>query len=182
MCRAALALVLLAACAPLSAAGPAAPAPPEASFTLAGGWVEFVVERNGRPVADARVTVLVGATVWATGETGPTGRGTFPRPAGRDDCQVVFDFGFGASAPIPLTVSDGGTVTPARAPVLGAVECCQPVRRPAPPASPAPPTVPWGVRLALAGAVAFLGPAVALALWWRVRRAPATTQNSETQS
>ncbi len=104
-------------------------AEPVAAFTLADGWVDFRLERDGRPVKGARVTVLVGNQIWAQGETGDTGEGTFPRP-GATDCQVVFNLGSGPSAPIPLAFIADGTMTPARSPVRdGAAECCERPRK-----------------------------------------------------
>lgn len=103
---------------------------PVASFALADGWIDFRLERDGKPVTSARVTVLVGTEVWARGETDETGQGTFPRPPGRD-CQVVFDLGSGPSAPVPLAFLPDGTVIPTRSPVRdGTAECCvTPTRR-----------------------------------------------------
>ncbi|MBP3954418.1 hypothetical protein J8F10_03825 [Gemmata sp. G18] len=167
MCRTALVLAMVLSAGPVRAADP-----PTASFTRADGWVNFTLERNGAPVVGARVTVLTGARVWASGETGPAGGGTFPLPVGRGDCQVVFNLGLGPSAPVPLTFSADGTVTPPRAPVLGAAECCQPPERtpPPPPSDRSAPVVPWHLRLAGAGAIAVLGSVCLVVVWCRARR------------
>jgi hypothetical protein len=142
--------------------------PPYASFVLADGWVDFVLERDGQPVADARVTVLVRAEVWARGETGPTGRGTFPRPPGRD-CQVVFDLGAGPSAPVPLAFLDEGTVIPTRSPVLdGTAECCVLPTRSKPASRQSPePSATLRDRLVIGVAVVVVN---GLWLAWALRR------------
>lgn len=170
MSRAASIAALVLFVAPLRAGDPPGEAP-VASFALTDGWVDFQVTRAGAPVADARVTVLTGAEVWARGETGATGRGTFPKP-NRPDCQVVFDFGAGPSAPVPLAFPSDGTVVPNRSPVLdGTAECCQPARRAtAPPPAPASRggRVPYRYLipgLVIAGAVLWI-----VTVRWRARR------------
>jgi hypothetical protein len=106
------------------------PSDPMVTFNLTDGWVDFHLEKDGKPVINARVKVLVGSQIWAEGETGETGRGTFPRPDGMY-CQVVFDLGKGLFAPIPLSFLPDGTLSPTNAPVLsGNSECCEiPSRR-----------------------------------------------------
>jgi hypothetical protein len=100
------------------------PSDPIVSFTLTNSRVDFRLEKNGNPVANARVRILVGSQTWAEGETGETGRGTFPRPNSMY-CQVVFDLGKGPSAPVPLTFLADDTVIPTQSPVLsGTSDCC----------------------------------------------------------
>jgi len=117
-------LFVLLAAFPVSVRADSKPVEPVAAFTLADGWVDFRLEKDGKPVKGARVTVLVGNRIWAQGETGDGGQGTFPRPTGTH-CQVVFYLGSGPSAPIPLAFLDDTTVIPTRSPVRdGTGECC----------------------------------------------------------
>ncbi|QJW93134.1 hypothetical protein [Frigoriglobus tundricola] len=171
MSRAALSWLVTLTTVPALAADPKA-VEPVASFALVDGWVDFTLERDGKPVADARATVLVGAERWASGETGGTGRGTFPRPPGTN-CQVVFDLGAGPSAPVPLTFLSNDSVIPTRAPVRdGTAECCvTPPRRPQPtepqPPERSTPLTPLRDRLIIgAAAVAVNG----IWLTWALRR------------
>jgi len=154
-------------CAPVRAAESPADVP-VASFEVIDGWIEFKVERDGKPVTGARVTVLVGATVWATGETGPEGRGTFPVPRG-GSCQLTFEFGAGPSAPVPLSVLDDKTVVPNRAPVYdGTAQCCVvPPKTPRPPEERSLLAGPLGVAFA----VFVLNALFVGWLWWRLRPA-----------
>ena len=131
---------------------------PTVDFTLKDGWVNLRLHAGTTPVTDAKMIVFVGDGVWAEGETDDKGNGTFPRPSAAN-CQVVFKYETGTSAPVPLTFT-GDTITPASAPVGGARPPCCLVASPAAP-SAAPPDplarskwIVFGVVLAALGAVA----------------------------
>lgn len=128
MCRIVLAALVCMAASPALADDAPAPNPPIARFELEDGWVNVSLERDGKPVPNARMKVLVdkGAfdkQLWAEGELEDVGRGTFPRPPGKY-CQVVFDLGDGPVAPIPLNFLSDGLV-PTESPVRdGKSVCC----------------------------------------------------------
>ena len=128
---------------------------PTVEFTLADGWVNLRLHAGDTPVTEAKLVVLVGDGVWAEGETGEKGQGSFLRPKAAT-CQVVFVYSTGTSAPVPLTFH-GDTLTPTSAAVGGVKPPCCLV---APPETPAPagedPSRLWvfAVVLALCGAVA----------------------------
>jgi hypothetical protein len=104
--------------------GPPRAEPPEASFRVIDGWLHVRVTDAGRPMPGVHVRCLVGATVWASGQTDADGQGAFPRPTG-DWCQLVFDLGAGPSAPVPLTFLPDGTAVPVASPVRdGTAACC----------------------------------------------------------
>jgi hypothetical protein len=132
---------------------------PTVEFALKDGWVNLRLHAGTTPVTDAKLIVFVGDGVWAEGETDEKGNGTFPRPAAAN-CQVVFQYTTGSSAPIPLTFS-GDTITPASAPVGGVRPPCCLVAGPGT-VAPAPAPDPlarskwivFGVVLAALGAVA----------------------------
>jgi hypothetical protein len=91
---------------------------------VADGWLTVRVTDGPKPRSGVSVTCLVGATVWASGETDADGRGSFPTPTA-EWCQFVFDLGVGPSAPVPLTLLKDGTVVPVSSPVLdGTADCC----------------------------------------------------------
>lgn len=131
---------------------------PTVDFALADGWVKLRLHAGDTPVTDAKLVVFVGDGVWAEGETDDRGNGTFPRPTAAN-CQVVFQYTTGSSAPIPLTFT-GDTITPASAPVGGARPPCCPLTLPdAPKAAQPDPLarskwIVFGVVLAALGAVA----------------------------
>lgn len=145
----------------LALAGPGGAADnPTVDFAVADGWVNLRLYAGDTPVTDAKIMVFVGDTVWAEGETGATGTGTFQRPKA-DHCQVVFLYTTGASAPVPLTFS-GDAVTPASAPVGGARPPCCLVAPPYTPAASQPDPlsqsryIVFAVVLVVLGAVAFV--------------------------
>jgi len=156
---------------------------PVAAFALADGWIDFRVERDGKPVTAARVTVLVGKEVWARGETGDTGQGTFPRPPLRD-CQVVFDLGTGPSAPVPLAFLPDGTVIPTRSPVRdGTAECCVTPTRRTQPVEQSVPTTSLRERLAIGLVVLAINFVCLGGVMWRARRRkPRPPQHNENQT
>lgn len=111
---------------PLASRGVSEPvmSDPVVTFTLSDGWVDFCLEKDGKPVSNAQVTILVGSQIWANGQTGDSGRGSFPRPSGMY-CQVVFDLGKGPSAPVPLNFLSDGTLIPTHSPVQSSTaDCC----------------------------------------------------------
>ena len=144
-------LALLAFASPLKADGPTV------EFTLADGWVNLRLHAGDTPVTDAKLVVLVGDGVWAEGETGEKGQGSFLRPKAVT-CQVVFIYSTGTSAPVPLTFQ-GDTLTPTSAAVGGVKPpCCliAPPESPAPAAEDSPRLWVFAVVLVLGGAVAFV--------------------------
>jgi hypothetical protein len=173
-------IIGLLAAMPLNTSGVSEPesSDPIVTFSLGDAWVDFRLEKNGKPVVAARVRILVGSQTWAEGETGETGRGTFPRPDSMY-CQVVFDLGKGPSAPVPLTFLADGTVIPTQSPVLsGTSDCCViPSRRVA---SPSPDVTlqtstgtSWRDRVTIGAAVLLVNGTI---LGWILRR-PRHSQN-----
>lgn len=110
-------IALLAFASPLKAADG-----PTVEFALADGWVNLRLHAGDTPVTDAKLVVLVGDGVWAEGETGERGQGSFLRPKAAT-CQVVFVYSTGTSAPVPLTFH-GDTLTPTSAAVGGVKPPC----------------------------------------------------------
>jgi hypothetical protein len=115
--------------------------------------------------------VLASGELWANGETGEQGNGTFPRPTG-DSCQVIFHLQNGPSAPIPLAFLPDATVIPTRSRVrIATGDCCSPPPRPIPRSSPAsPPITRSTVRNAITVAVTVATGICLCLVWWRTRR------------
>lgn len=170
-------IALVATVAP--SAGEDAPSLPTATFEVEDGWVNVRLQRDGKPVPNTRLKVLVERQLWAEGEMGDEGLGTFPRPRGMY-CQLVFDMGAGPAAPIPLNFLPDGTLVPTESPVRdGTAACCvkpaSALTSSVPSDSSEAPTPPWWQgRWQIAAAVLGVNGSVLGWVYWRSRQASHT--------
>lgn len=162
--------------APAVAEDPPAPNPPIARFELEDGWVNVRLERDGKPVPNAKLKVLLdkgdfSKQVWAEGDLEDVGIGTFPVPPAKY-CQVVFDLGDGPVAPIPLNFLKDGLV-PTESPVRdGKSVCCLLPLRERKPEDQEGPT--WREPLLIGAAVLVVNGAI---IGWVLRRVRQTKRN-----
>lgn len=97
----------------------------QAAFALKAGWVECLVEKDGRPVANAALVILDGhGNKFADGETDDTGLGQFPAPGG-GSFTVEIKIGTRTSDPIRL-MNVGSQIAPAKVLLsYGLRPCCR---------------------------------------------------------
>lgn len=143
----------------LSLSATATASEPQVAFALKKGWLEFTLQQDGKPLSEAVVRVLDDqGTQFVEGETGASGRGSFPLNRG-DTFFLEIKIGDRTADPITLhRTSDG--ISPDRVLLsFGLRPCCRVPSRggvyrvaeleP----SPIPPsrTIPWLPLLAVVG-------------------------------
>jgi hypothetical protein len=100
----------------------------QVEFAVTDGWVEFTVRQAGEPVSGAQVTVFdTDGHKFASGETGPNGRGTFPLPRG-PALAVEIQFDQRVAEPILLSRVDGALLPADVLLSFGAKPCCRRAR------------------------------------------------------
>ena len=154
----------------LATASPAHAAEPQVAFVVKGGWVEFGLTRDGKPVADAQVLVFDGqGGKLAEGESGPEGRGEFPLPTG-NPFRVEIKVGNRNADPIRLTKVDDRVVPANVLLSFGLAPCCRVPSRgwgvssEQKPDATADPTPSWLLAAGVAGLAFFVSSIIVIFL------------------
>lgn len=105
---------------------------PRVSFSLKAGWLHFDLTQEGKPIADALVTVYdAQGQKTAEGDSGTDGKGEFPLPSGPKS-SIEFKIGKRLSDPVAVRSAAGGVYPPQVSLSFGLRPCCRSVAKTVP--------------------------------------------------